>query len=184
MILRSRPARPIGAVRRGAHPDRIHLATSSRDLERGTFTIAVVLWMMVTLALAAFVVDGGLSISERERAGDIAQQAARAAANDLITADLRSGQYAIDFSGGPGGACAQAQDVLTADGLAATDLVSCAQSSTMTVAGPPGTPAPGITVPVVEIEVTIPYRPIFTGMFYSSSVNVSASATAYPDPGI
>jgi hypothetical protein len=42
------------------------------------------------MALAAFVVDGGLSIAKRERAADIAEQAARYAAQDIDVAALRN----------------------------------------------------------------------------------------------
>ncbi len=59
------------------------------------------------------VVDGGLAISERQHAGDIAEQAARAGPNQLDQNALRSGKYVIDENT----ACAQANAVANAAAL-------------------------------------------------------------------
>jgi hypothetical protein len=157
-------------------------APRRRGRERGTFTIAVVFWVLMTALLAAFVVDGGLSISERERAGDLAQQAARAVANDLNLNDLRNGQIKINFNAD--GTCTQDQQntvlgLLETDGLQDTDLKYCGLDP-----DEPTTTAGGQIVPVVEVEINVPYHQLFLDMFYSNPVSVTASATAYPEPGI
>ena len=55
----------------------------------------VVIFAFVTLALLILVVDGGQVIVAKSRAADIAEQAARAAADDINPAALRNGQVTI-----------------------------------------------------------------------------------------
>lgn len=57
--------------------------------DRGSGAIAVVIFALLFLALAAFVVDGGMTVAKRERAADLAEQAARAAAQDIDVEALR-----------------------------------------------------------------------------------------------
>jgi hypothetical protein len=159
-------------------------APARRGRERGTFSIAVVLWVLMTVVLGAFVVDGGLSISERERAGDLAQEAARAVANFLDTNALRNGKIQIDFN--PDGSCSQDEQntvlqLLETDGLQDTDLLFCGEDPNP---GQGTAEADGQVVPVVMVTINVPYTPLFTGMFYKGNVSVTASATAYPEPGI
>ncbi len=58
--------------------------------ERGSGAIAVLIFAVLFLALAALVVDGGMAISKRERAADLAEQAARYAAQDIDVEALRN----------------------------------------------------------------------------------------------
>jgi Flp pilus assembly protein TadG len=51
-------------------------ARGARLDDRGSGAGAVIIFTLVFLSLSAFVIDGGLSISKRERAADIAEQAA------------------------------------------------------------------------------------------------------------
>jgi len=64
--------------------------------DRGTLSLFVVLFTPVVVLLAGLLVDGGIAINARERAADVAQQAARAGANDLNVAALRSGTVQLD----------------------------------------------------------------------------------------
>jgi Flp pilus assembly protein TadG len=67
------------------------------------FTLSVIL-------LAGLLVDGGLAIHARQRAYDIAEQAARAGANDINENKLRTtGEVEINA-----GACDKADDLLGA----------------------------------------------------------------------
>lgn len=59
--------------------------------DRGTLSLFVVIFTPVVILLAGLLVDGGIAINGRERAADVAQQAARAGANDLNVGALRSG---------------------------------------------------------------------------------------------
>ncbi|HEY2490488.1 MAG TPA: pilus assembly protein TadG-related protein [Streptosporangiaceae bacterium] len=64
--------------------------------DRGTLSLFVVLFTPVVVLLAGLLVDGGIAINARQRAADVAQQAARAGANDLNVAALRSGTVELD----------------------------------------------------------------------------------------
>jgi Flp pilus assembly protein TadG len=144
--------------------------------DRGSFTFAVIFWALMTMMIAGLVVDGGLAITERQTAGDVAEQAARAAANDLDQGALRGGVVAID----PGASCNAAKNLVN-ESVTAQHTVSCAGPFTSTVNGVAG--VSGITV-----IVTIQYAPILIGMFYEPpgpghTFTATASATAYAEAG-
>lgn len=60
------------------------------DAERGTVSLFMVLISLFVLLLAGLVLDGGLAIDARQRAADVAGQAARYAADDIDVAALRA----------------------------------------------------------------------------------------------
>ena len=68
----------------------------SAAADRGSLTIFVVFFALTALALASLLVDLGNAVNAQERAADLAQQAARAAADTIDTAALRNGQVKID----------------------------------------------------------------------------------------
>jgi Flp pilus assembly protein TadG len=131
--------------------------------DRGSGAAAVIIFAFVFLALAAFVVDGGLSISQRERAADIAEQAARYAAQDID----REALY-----GNEGGAAPiKYQDCDARVHAFAVEM----GMSTADIAGSHCTAANAQRV-VVTVQLT--YEPILTGMFYSGSITVHGSSVA------
>lgn len=82
-----------------------------RGDDRGTIAMYTVLFTPVVLLLAGLLVDGGLAIHARQRAADMAEQAARAGANQIDDAALReTGDPVLD----PGRARAAACDLLAA----------------------------------------------------------------------
>lgn len=138
--------------------------------QRGSFTFAVIFWALIAMFLAGLVVDGGLAITERQRAGDIAEQAARAGADDLDQAELRAGNFVLAAD-----ACPQATRVVTASGADAS-AITC---------DPPGqlTLATGQVVPTMTVHIRIQYSPILIGMIYTGQFVANATATAHPQPG-
>jgi Flp pilus assembly protein TadG len=64
---------------------------AAADGDRGSVAVFTVVFAVAVVFLTALIVDGGNAMNARERAADIAGQAARAAANDIATAALRSG---------------------------------------------------------------------------------------------
>lgn len=58
--------------------------------DRGTVAMFTTIFAVFVLLLAGLLVDGGLTIHSRQRGADIAEQAARAAADDVDLAHLRS----------------------------------------------------------------------------------------------
>jgi Flp pilus assembly protein TadG len=145
---------------------RLHEALQNTG-DRGSVSLWVVIFAFVTLALLILIVDGGQVIVAKSRAADIAQQAARAAADDINPAALRNGDVTI-----AAGACDVAGP--------ASDLISTYQKGVGVTAsmldchvgtGPQG--APDVTV---RVQVSMkPFIPV--NMF--RTINVQAAETAY-----
>ena len=67
------------------------------DRERGSLTLMLAVLMVVLLALAGLVIDGGRKLNQSSRAYAIAEEAARAGAGLVDTsAAYRSGRLVID----------------------------------------------------------------------------------------
>jgi Flp pilus assembly protein TadG len=80
--------------------------------ESGSVAFIVVMWSVVVIALAGLVIDGSLMISQKERAADLAAQAARAQAENVDLNLLRTtGNVEIELSPAPT-PCALAQNYL------------------------------------------------------------------------
>jgi Flp pilus assembly protein TadG len=126
----------------------------------------VILFALVFMGLAAFVIDGGLSISKRERAADIAEQAARYAAEDINQEQLRNAdKTVINGADCPG----RVREFARQSGLSAADA---GQATCVTV---------GARRVTVEIQIT--YEPMLTGFFYDHAVTVHATGTAEVETG-
>jgi Flp pilus assembly protein TadG len=69
--------------------------------DRGALSPFVVMFAITVFILAGLVVDGGLAISKREQAADIAEQAARYAADDVSEEALRAGDVVVDQAACP-----------------------------------------------------------------------------------
>jgi Flp pilus assembly protein TadG len=85
--------------------------------DRGSVAVFTVVFAVAVIFLTALIVDGGNAMNARERAADIAGQAARAAADDVSPAALRSGTasngaFPIDW----GTACGYASKVVQSYG--------------------------------------------------------------------
>jgi Flp pilus assembly protein TadG len=147
------------------HRARSHPAPAARD--RGSISLFLAIFAVAAFALLALLVDGGTAINAKERAADIAEQAARAAANQIDVADLRSGDAQVMI--GPG-ACAAAASTV-AQYQAASHLAASVGSCDAPV---------GATSATVRVSVrTTPLIPLIFGNF-----TMTASATAYPACGI
>ncbi|MFJ3665763.1 TadE/TadG family type IV pilus assembly protein [Streptomyces sp. NPDC090106] len=136
--------------------------------DRGSGAGAVIIFALVFLSLSAFVIDGGLSISKRERAADIAEQAARYAAQDIdldALYDDENGPAPINFQNCDARVRAFAREMnMTGADIAATHCVTADADQ-------------------VAVEVQLTYSPVFTGMFYSGDVTVHGQATAENEVG-
>jgi Flp pilus assembly protein TadG len=133
--------------------------------DRGSVSIWVVIFAFITMILLTLVVDGGQVMIAKSRAADIAEQAARAAADDIEPATLRAGQVAIaqgacDLNTGP------AAGLVAMYGKGAASLRNCS-------IGTDAQGDPDVTVQVqLSVSTAIP-APAFSG------ITVSASETAY-----
>lgn len=136
-----------------------------RPDDRGSGAAAVLIFALVFMTLAAFVVDGGLSISKRERAADIAEQAARYAAEDIDLDQLRNAQQ----GGAPpvinGADCTgRVQEFAQQSGLDPADVAASHCTA--------------IQDQRVEVSVQLTYQPILTGFFYDHAIVVHGTAAA------
>ncbi|MGW4020591.1 Tad domain-containing protein [Streptomyces sp. NPDC005009] len=136
--------------------------------DRGSGAGAVIVFALVFLSLAAFVIDGGMSISKRERAADIAEQAARYAAQDIDREAL------YDDVGGPAPINYENCDARVKAFAREMDMSGPDIAATHCVAA---------TVEAVEVEVQLTYAPVFTGMFYGGDVVVHGQAVAENEVG-
>ena len=138
--------------------------------ERGSFTVFVVLWSVVIVMVAALVIDVGLAISQRERAADLADQAARAEAQNLSTNTLRaSGGAQIQDDG-----CDRAHQYLT-DVLSSIDYGQAAINGGFGEDGCElSADAPGNSV---TVSVQLTYSPFVFDLF-GGTVTVTETGTA------
>jgi len=110
--------------------------------DRGSVTIWLVIFAFTSLILLAFIVDGGQYMNARERAADIAEQAARAGANQVSVADLRAGNFVIP----PAAACAAAQSLVASY---ASGSLSPADAGATTMS------SCNVTGPTVTVQVSV-----------------------------
>ncbi|MEU8695115.1 pilus assembly protein TadG-related protein [Streptomyces sp. NPDC048665] len=136
--------------------------------DRGSGAGAVIIFALVFLSLAAFVIDGGLSISKRERAADIAEQAARYAAQDIDKNALYENQG--------GAAPIKYQDC-------DARVKAFAREMGMSTADIGATHCVAADADQVEVEVQLTYQPVFTGLFYGGDVVVHGRSVAKNEVG-
>lgn len=122
--------------------------------ELGASTVFLVLLSVALLVAAGLVIDGGYALAERRRAMNVAEQAARLAADQVSEPSLRSGLRRVD----DGRARAAAQTYLRAAGW--QGIVTTAPSGRVTV------------------NVVGAYRPAVLSMVGVRAFDVRATATA------
>ncbi|WP_405817377.1 pilus assembly protein TadG-related protein [Streptomyces sp. NBC_01390] len=136
--------------------------------DRGSGAGAVIIFALLFISLSAFVIDGGMSISKRERAADIAEQAARYAAQDIDLDALYGNAAAgapINFQNCDARVKAFAQEMdMSAADTAASHCVAANANE-------------------VQVEVQLTYSPVFTGLFYGGDVTVRGEAVAENEVG-
>ncbi|MFF4837890.1 TadE/TadG family type IV pilus assembly protein [Streptomyces sp. NPDC001315] len=136
--------------------------------DRGSGAGAVIIFALVFLSLSAFVIDGGMSISKRERAADIAEQAARFAAQDIdreALYDNENGPAPINYQNCNNRVKTFAREMdMTGVDIAASHCVAADAQQ-------------------VQVEIQLTYSPVFTGMFYGGNVVVHGQAVAENEVG-
>ena len=136
--------------------------------DRGSGAGAVIIFALLFLSLSAFVIDGGLSISKRERAADIAEQAARYAAQDIDLDAL--------YGNAAGGAPINFQNC-------DARVKAFAQEMGMSAADTGASHCVAANANEVQVEVQLTYSPVFTGLFYGGDVTVRGEAVAENEVG-
>jgi hypothetical protein len=129
------------------------------------FAIAVIF-------LLALILDGGSALNAKERAMDIAGQAARAAADTIDLQALRTSGKAVI---GPGACIAAASLVRNYGQLLSSGLDKVTSTSMVSCSAPAGAER-------ATVLVTVSTRPLIPGVF--AGFHESAQATATPECGI
>lgn len=123
--------------------------------ERGSVSVWLVMMTVALVVIVGIAVDLGGQVHARQRAHDVASEAARAGAQQLTTADaMRGNQTAIDVSKGKAAALAYA----TAAGYRATVTLT--------------------TDDLLQVTVTGSYQPVFLGAVGVGTAPVTAHASA------
>jgi hypothetical protein len=140
--------------------------------ERGSVTAFTAVFAIAVIFLLALILDGGSALNARERAMDIAGQAARAAADTIDVGVLRTSGRAVI---GPG-ACTAAAGLVNRYGrLLGNGLDKVTGTSMVSCSAPPGSQR-------ATVQVTVSTRPLIPGVF--AGFHESAQATATPECGI
>jgi Flp pilus assembly protein TadG len=131
--------------------------------DRGSFTLFAVIFTIGVLWLALMLADLGGIMNAKERAADTAAQAARAAAETLVSQDLRAGNVVIDTATACDAARQLVQQYKAASGV---DAVVPADGCTYQ----------GLRQASVTVEVTT--SPVFSGLIGSFTETATESACA------
>jgi Flp pilus assembly protein TadG len=127
----------------------------SDESERGSIALYFAIVTVATFAVAGLVVDGGAALATRERAADLATEAARAGADALTPASLRGAP--ADLRIDPAAAKRAADAVLAAAN--ATGRVSISGDS-------------------VSVTARVPRRTVMLSAFGLNDISQTATATA------
>jgi Flp pilus assembly protein TadG len=147
---------------------RLPRRVTERRGDRGSVAVFTCVFALAVVFLTALIMDGGIAMNARERAADIAGQAARAAAGDIDVGALRNTGHAVI---GPG-ACALAGQLV--DHYAAIDSggVDRVNGATMLDCNaPPG----GDTA---TVQVSIVTTSLVGGIIGGFTESASQTATA------
>ncbi len=151
------------------------------ERETGSVSFIMIGWALVLFFLLALVVDGGLAISQRERAADLADQAARAEAQNLSLDNLRRyGTVAIVADG-----CERASTYLTDLPTNTVHYGRARLDKTFGNEGSAGSPdgcrlGPG---DAVTVSVDLTYSPIVFDIFGVGTITVNETGTATAQSG-
>jgi Flp pilus assembly protein TadG len=140
--------------------------------ERGSVSVFTAVFAIAVIFLLALILDGGSALNAKERAMDIAGQAARAAADTIDLQTLRaSGRAEI----GPGACLAAATLVKSYGRLLSSGLDKVTSTSMVSCTAPPGAER-------ATVQVTVSTRPLIPGVL--AGFHESAQAAATPECGI
>jgi Flp pilus assembly protein TadG len=148
------------------------LARASRD--RGSVSVWVVIFGAISVLLMVLIVDGGQVMLSKVRVADIAEQAARAAADDVNTANLRStGQVSLADDACDTTPPGPADQIVTSygsgSGLNDAIMISC---------GPEANPPAGLPEQI-DVTVSATVTPVLSVIFKSYTVTSTESATVF-----
>ena len=125
--------------------------------DEGSISLYMAIMAVAFIAMLGLVVDGGAALSTRERAADLATQAARAGANSFTAGSLRGG----------GGNLAESSTATHAADQVVIDAGLNANAAQVTVRGA-----------TVTVKVTVPKTTVILSAVGLNDISQSATATA------
>jgi hypothetical protein len=140
--------------------------------ERGSVSVFTAVFAIAVIFLLALILDGGSALNAKERAMDVAGQAARAAADTIDVGVLRAQGRAVI---GPGACTAAAGLVRKYGQLLSNGLDKVTSTSMVSCSAPLGSER-------AMVVVAVSTRPLIPGVF--AGFHESAQATATPECGI
>ncbi|MEV0233302.1 flp pilus-assembly TadE/G-like family protein [Nonomuraea sp. NPDC050786] len=130
--------------------------------ERGSMSVFTVLFSVVVFLLAGLLVDGGAAINARLRAADVAEQAARAGADQIDVDHLRAtGQTRLL---GEDQVCARADEIVAAQGGDDVTRGQCTVGQAQ-----------------VTVTVSVKWQAFFLGAIGFPGSEMTAQAVAAPE---
>ena len=161
-----RAAQRMRAAERMKAAGRMREAAQRR--EQGSVAVFSVVFAVAVVFLIALIVDGGMAMNAKERAADIAEQAARAAAGNIDIAQLRTAGVAAI---GPG-ACGFAANLVSAysqqDSSGVDRVTGATMTSCVATAG----------TETATVAVTITTQPLVGGILGRFTETAQETATA------
>ncbi|MEV5407910.1 pilus assembly protein TadG-related protein [Thermopolyspora sp. NPDC052614] len=133
--------------------------------ERGSMSVFVVIFSVVVFLLAGLLVDGGAAINARLRAADIAEQGARAAADEIDIDRLRAGGRIV-LRPDQEAVCRRAQEIIDAQAVDGARMPRCEAGDDE-----------------VTVVVSVPWKAFFLSALGFDGDEMEAGATAGPDDG-
>ncbi|MGW0801862.1 TadE/TadG family type IV pilus assembly protein [Nonomuraea sp. NPDC002799] len=135
-----------------------------RSGQRGSMSVFTVLFSVAVFLLAGLLVDGGSAINARLRAADVAEQAARAGADQVDVDHLRAtGETRLL---GEEQVCARADEIVAAQG--ADDVT-------------PGTCSTGQGAAQVTVTVSVRWEAFFLSAIGFPGAEMNGEASAGPE---
>ena len=133
--------------------------------DRGSMAVFTVIFSVVVFLLAGLLVDGGAAVNARLRAADIAEQGARAAADEIDTERLRE-TGRIVLRDDEAAVCRRAQEIVDAQGADGVRMPRCE-----------------VREAEVTVAVSVRWEAFFLAALGFPGGEMEASATAAPDAG-
>ena len=138
---------------------------AARGRERGSMSVFVVIFSMTVFLLAGLLVDGGAAINARLKAADIAEQGARAAADEIDVDTLRAtGQ--VRLLRDDDAVCGRARRIVVAQRADDARMTGCVPAATR-----------------VTVRVSVHWDAIFLAALGFPGDDMTGSASAGPDVG-
>jgi Flp pilus assembly protein TadG len=136
--------------------------------ERGSVAVFSVVFAVAVVFLTALIVDGGIAMNAKERAADIAEQAARAAAGNIDVAQLRTAGVAAIGPGACGFAATLVSTYSQLDSSGVDRVTGATMTSCVATAG----------TETATVAVTITTQPLVGGILGRFSETARETATA------